>query len=72
MVHASCIGLHGYKPKFNNNDLPYVSVTDAMDRGVIYNLMKGMIILRIFLFHHGILEPPMKTNLCHSQFVLML
>jgi len=38
----------------------------------IYNLMKGMIILRIFLFHHGILEPPMKTNLCHSQFVLML
>ena len=25
-----------------------------------------------FQFHHGILEPPMKTNLCHCQFVLML
>ena len=23
-------------------------------------------------FHHGILEPPMKINLCHCQFVLML
>ena len=22
-------------------------------------------------FHHGILEPPTKTNLCHCQFVLM-
>ena len=25
-----------------------------------------------FQFHHGILEPPMKTNVCHCQFVLML
>jgi len=25
----------------------------------------------IFQFHHGILEPPMKINLCHCQFVLM-
>jgi len=25
-----------------------------------------------FQFHHGILEPPMKTNLRHCQFVLML
>ena len=23
-------------------------------------------------FHHGILEPPIKINLCHCQFVLML
>ena len=23
-------------------------------------------------FHHGILEPPMKINLCHCQFILML
>ena len=23
-------------------------------------------------FHHGILEPPMKINLCHCHFVLML
>ena len=25
----------------------------------------------IFQFHHGILEPPVKINLCHCQFVLM-
>ena len=25
----------------------------------------------IYQFHHGILEPPMKRNLCHCQFVLM-
>jgi len=25
-----------------------------------------------FQFHHGILEPPMKTNLCQCQFVLMV
>ena len=25
-----------------------------------------------FQFHHGILETPMKINLCHCQFVLML
>jgi len=23
-------------------------------------------------FHHGILEPPMKINVCHCQFILML